>query len=151
MTWWSLERFVMIPMSPQLHSMFPINPWTSTTGSPSHGRCNGSARRSSQRTCPALRLLPEARQESTIRIRLSFELLLSLLAEGSPGAYHEMNHRRLSRVKVRNQPGPSGFPIPFHGDLRNAQCYGGLIFLQAGEETQFHHPGGSRIDDGESG
>ena len=59
--------------------------------------------------------------------------------------------RRLSRVKVRNQPGPGGFPIPFHGDLRNAQCYGGLIFLQAGEETQFHHPGGSRIDDGESG
>jgi len=40
-----------------------------------------------------------------MRIRLSFELLLSLLADESTGGYHERNGDDLSRVKTRNQPG----------------------------------------------
>jgi hypothetical protein len=37
------------------------------------------------------RLQPEAQQESTMWIRLSFELLLPLIAEESLGEYHERN------------------------------------------------------------
>lgn len=50
---------------------------------------------------------------------------------------------------MRNQPGAGCFPIAFHRDLGDAERDCHFVFLQTGEETQFHHTRRAGVDGSE--